>query len=267
MLVFKRFIYVILFLFINFSQPLFANPSISIPILCYHNFNPTTPGIMNLTPKKFEAQLQWLQNNGYTVIPLKEAVEYLQGRRPSLPAKPVVITIDDGWSSAYTYAFPLVKKYNMPITLFIYPETISNGKHTLTWEQLKELQASSLVDIQGHTYSHPNFKIERKALSADKYEKFVKHELENSKRILEDKLGIKVTLLAWPFGIYDNYLEQAAKNSGYTMAFSIDAHTANKDYRAMAQPRFMVLENQTMKTFENTVSGLRDGSRKNKTIK
>jgi len=70
-----------------------------------------------------------------------------------------------------------------------------------------------------------------------------------SKQILEDKLGIKVDFLAWPFGIYNDYLEQQAEKAGYTMAFTIDAETANRSYRPMAQPRFMIVEPQTVKSF------------------
>ena len=161
----------------------------------------------------------------------------------------VVITADDGWQSDYTYMFPIVKKYNIPVTLFIYPQTISTGKHALTWDELKQLQQTGLFDIQGHTYSHPNFKQERKHLSAAGYEKFVKVELVDSKKILEEKLGTKISYLAWPFGIYDPYLEQAAAKAGYDMAFSIDARSANKSYKPMAQPRFMIIDAQSMKTF------------------
>lgn len=240
-----------LFLMISivFSCATLAEPTINVPILCYHNFNPTKPGSMNLTPQKFEAQLQWLKAHNYTVIPLQEVVRYLQGQRAALPAKSVVITADDGWQSAYTYLFPLVKKYNVPVTLFIYPETISSGKHAMTWDELKKLQATGLFDIQGHTYSHPNFKQEKRKLSPAAYERFVKNELSKSKTILEEKLGNKITLLAWPFGIYDSYLEQAAAQAGYTMAFSIDAQPANKNYRSMAQPRFMIVDSQSMKMF------------------
>jgi len=245
-----------LFLIISvlLSGTAFAADSFNIPILCYHNFNPTIPGSMNMRPKKFEAQLKWLRDNGFTVIPLQEAVEYLRGTRASLPAKPVVITADDGWRSVYTYMLPLVRKYNIPVTLFIYPHAISQGKNAMTWAQLKELQQTGLFDIQGHTYWHPNFKQEKKKLSSSEYEKLVKTQLVNSKKILEDKLGTKVTLLAWPFGIYDDYLEQEAAKAGYVMAFSIDARTANRSYRPMAQPRFMIIEGQSMKTFASIVN-------------
>ncbi|MHB1946597.1 MAG: polysaccharide deacetylase family protein [Gammaproteobacteria bacterium] len=240
----------IFFLFILFwCTSALADNSLKVPILTYHNFNPTVPGIMSITPEKFETQLKWLKDNGYTVIPLKDLVSYLQGKNIELPTKPVVITADDGWESVYTYMMPLVKKYQIPVTLFIYPSTISRGKHALTWDQLKELQKLGLFDIQGHTYWHPNFIQEKKRLSANEYKKLVHVQLFNSKKVLENKLGTKITLLAWPFGIYDNYLEQEAAKAGYTMAFSIDDRKANRSEKMMSQPRYMVVAKHSMKSF------------------
>jgi len=258
---FIRLICYLLFTFYAYPAALFAEGQINIPILCYHNFNPTVPGSMSLKPSKFEAQIKWIQDNGFTVIPLKEAVAYLAGERASLPPKAVVITVDDGWQSVYTYMLPLVKKYHIPVTLFIYPETISKGAHALTWNELEELQKIPFFDIQSHTYSHPNFKQEKRHRSFASYEKFVTAELVNSKKILEEKLGKKITLLAWPFGIYDKYLEQKAAEAGYTMAFSIDARTANKSYRSMAQPRFMIVDGQSTKTFQAIINGANAKSR------
>lgn len=251
-----RNLYIVLALIsVLFSSNLFADNDINIPILCYHNFNPITPGSMNMTPEKFESEIKWLKDNGFTIIPLKEAVEYLQGKRNSLPPKSIVVTADDGWQSVYTYMYPIVRKYNIPVTLFIYPGTISEGKHAMTWNELKELQKTGLFDIQSHTYTHPNFKQERKVRSQTSYEKFVKNELATSKKILEEKLNIQISFLAWPFGIYDSYLEQEAANAGYVMAFSIDAIPANRNHRPMAQPRYMILQKQTMKTFTTISNG------------
>lgn len=204
---------------------------------------------MNMRPEKFESHLKWLKDNGFTVIPLTEAVEYLQGTRQSLPPKSVVISADDGWQSVYTYMVPLIRKYNVPVTLFIYPQTISSGKNAMTWNELIELEKTGLFNVQSHTYSHPNFKQAKKHMSPAAYEQYVKKELVNSKKILEEKLNHKITLLAWPFGIYDPYLEKEAGNAGYTMAFTIDARSANRSFRPEAQPRFMMIEAQSMKTF------------------
>jgi peptidoglycan/xylan/chitin deacetylase (PgdA/CDA1 family) len=205
---------------------------------------------MNMTPKKFESQIKWLKDNGFNIIPLKQAVEYLQGKRESLPEKAIVVTADDGWKSVYTYMFPVIKKYNIPVTLFIYPETISKGKNAMTWEELKKLQQTGLFDIQSHTYSHPNFKQAKKRMSPENYEKYVTSELINSKNILENKTGNKILYLAWPFGIYNSYLEQAAAKAGYVMSFTIDAIPANHTFRPEAEPRYMIVDGLTVKTFQ-----------------
>lgn len=221
-----------------------------IPIFTYHNFEPSKKGLMTIGTHKFEAQLQWLKDNGYTVIPLKEAVDYLRGKIATIPAKSVVITMDDGRVTVYKYALPIVQKYHVPVTLFIYPSIISHQPYALTWGQLKTLQHTGLFTIEDHTLSHPNFKQEKKHQSGTHYENFVRKELATSKKILENKMGTNVTLLAWPFGIYNAQLEQAAAQAGYTMAFSIDYRCANKSDRAMAMPRYMVLENQSMGLFQ-----------------
>ncbi len=233
-----------------FAQASFAdNNKLNIPIIVYHNLNPTVPGSMSITPQKFSEDLKLLKDNGFTFIRLKEAVEYLQGKRATLPPKPVVVTADDGWGSVYTYMYPIVKKLNIPVTLFIYPGSISS-KNYLTWDQLKELKSTGLFDIQGHTYSHPNFKVVKKKMSPAAYEKFVQKELSTSRKILEDKIGIKVTLLAWPFGIYNDYLENQAVKAGYVMAFTIDYRNANRSFKPMAQPRFMIVDTLAKQTFK-----------------
>lgn len=242
----NRWLVRLCFLFLLLPILAFAR---NIPILCYHNFNPTLPGSMNLTPAKLEAQIKWLKDNGFTVIPLKTAVAYLEGKNVSLPAKPVVITADDGWKSVYTYLYPLAKKYNVPITLFIYPQTISSGKNAMTWAQLKILQESGLFTVESHTYWHPNFKKEKRKRSSESYQNFVLEQLKKSKDELETHLGTKVTLLAWPFGIYNAELEAFAKRAGYEMAFTIDARYANRSFRPMAQPRFMIVDDYSMKAF------------------
>lgn len=238
----------------------FADNSITVPVLTYHVLNPVTPSSMTITPERFETQVKWLKDNGYTVIPLKLLVSYLQGKNVTLPAKPVVITADDGWKCDYTYLYPIARKYNIPVTLFIYPGTISEGKNSLSWGQVKELMNSGLFDIQGHTYTHPNFKQAKKHMSAGAYENLVHKELFDSKKVLENKLGIKVDFLAWPFGIYDSYLEQQAARAGYTMAFTIDFRHAAKIYRPTAMPRYMIVDSQNMGVFSSIVKGKAQGS-------
>ncbi len=234
-----------------------VNPTARIPVLVYHNFNPTVPGSMNLTPERFKEQMQWIKDNHFTVIPLSQLVSFLQGKGNVLPPKSVVITADDGWESQYKYMVPIIREYHYPVTLFIYPSLISKGSHSMTWEQLQELQKTGEFDIQGHTLTHPNFKKAKKSLSADDYAKFVEKELTTSKKILEDKMDKSITLLAWPFGIYNDDLEQRAAKAGYVMAFTIDALPTKQSFNPMMQPRYMIVAPQTMKMFAAIVNSSR----------
>jgi len=219
----------------------YAAPFVSVPVLVYHNIDPVKKGSMTISTQKFEAQMLWLKEHGYTVIPLQALVEALQGKGKPLPAKSVVITDDDGRSAVYQYMLPIIRKYNYPITLFIFPQIISHVSYALTWDQLKAMQQTGLVDIQDHTYWHPNFKQERRHLSDAAYAKLVHVQLVTSKQVLEKKLGTPITLLAWPFGIYNPYLEAEAKKAGYIMAFSIDARHAETGDNFMAVPRYMII--------------------------
>ncbi len=244
------------------TQALADDQAVSVPVLVYHRFDPTVPGSMTINTAKFAAQMQWLKDNHYTVIPLKTLVDYLLGKGAPPPPKSVVITADDGRDSVYKYMFPVIRKYNYPVTLFIYPSAISNASYALTWEQLQEMRQTGLFDIQGHTYWHPNFKQEKKKLTPEEYQKLVEIQLVKSKERLEKKLGIQVTLLAWPYGIYDDYLEQQAAKAGYLMAFSIDGRNTKKTDNAMAQPRYMIVQSESMADFAAIIEGHAQGKSK-----
>jgi len=239
------------------GQAAAAEEQVRVPVLCYHRFGPTVPDSMTVTTKVFAAQMEWLKDNGYTVIPLRTLVNYLKGDGPAPPAKSVVITVDDGHKTVFNEMQPIVKKYKMPVTLFLYPSCISNrhAPYAMTWEQIKELQQTGLFDMQGHTFWHPNFKKDKKKLKPAEYQKLVETQLVKSKKALEKRLGTKVDLLAWPFGIYDDHLEAEAQKAGYVMAFSIDRRHANKSEKPMEQPRYLMQNGDGVKGFAAIVSG------------
>lgn len=251
----QRIVLLLFFSLSFYSSGLLAVNTLTVPVLVYHNFDPVKKGSMTLSTARFESQLIWIKHHGYTVIPMRQLIAYLQGKINTLPAKSVVITADDGRKAVYTYMLPLAKKYHIPVTLFIFPGIISKAKYALTWSQLKELQQTGLFDVECHTYWHPNFRKEKKRLSQKTYVKLVRRELVDSKKVIETRLGAPVTVLAWPFGIYNDYVEAQARKAGYAAAFSIDYRYASRFEKMEAQPRFMMIQSQNMKTFEAIVSG------------
>lgn len=232
-----------------FCSVAWAEDNVKVPVLVYHRFGSSVNDGMTIRTAEFEQQLKWLKENNYTVIPLQSLIKYLRGEGPPPPAKSVVITADDGHKSVYTDMFPLIKKYNIPVTLFIYPSAISNASYAMTWDQLQQLQKTGQFDIQCHTYWHPNFKKDKKKMTPVEYQKDIDMQLNKSKLVLEKKMNTKIDALAWPFGIYDNELEQAAAKAGYSVAFSIDRHCASKSNAMMSQPRFMIVDGPGMKGF------------------
>jgi peptidoglycan/xylan/chitin deacetylase (PgdA/CDA1 family) len=200
---------------------------------------------MTVKSEDFAKQLAWLKENGYTVISLDTAVEYLKGNKVKIPDKPIVITVDDGHKSVYFEMLPVVKYYKVPVTLFVYPSAISNARYALTWEQLHKLEETGWFQVESHTYWHPNFKKEKKKLSPEKYDSFVTMQLDQSKRTLEAKMGHEVKYLAWAFGIYDEMLQCKAKEAGYEAAFTIERSHTKRGQPMMALPRYMILHPAT----------------------
>jgi peptidoglycan/xylan/chitin deacetylase (PgdA/CDA1 family) len=237
-LVGRWLIVIVLLLFVG-SPGHAADPS-SVPILLYHRLGPVSPDEMTVTTPVFEAQLKLIQERGYKVIPLAALVAALGDSAVPIPERAVVLTADDGHRTVYSDMFPLIQRLKIPVTLFIYPSAISNADYAMTWAQLAEMKASGLVDIQSHTFWHPNFNVDRKRLAPAAYEKFAQDQLVKSKAVLEQRLGGKVDLLAWPFGIHDDQLEQWAQAAGYVAAFTIERRPVTRSDKIMALPRFIV---------------------------
>jgi peptidoglycan/xylan/chitin deacetylase (PgdA/CDA1 family) len=245
------------------AMSLFATTSFAgTPILVYHRFGPTVADSMTVRTKVFQEQLDIMREKGYTVIPLRTLVEHRLTGAPAPPDKSVVITVDDGHRTVYTELFPLIKKYKLPVTLFIYPSAISNASYAMTWEQIKEILASGLVEVQSHTYWHPNFIKEKKKLPPAEYQKLLVSQLRNSRLTLEKRLGNKVEWLAWPFGLYNKELMANAAENGYSIALSIERRHASDADDVHALPRYLMEDRDQGATFVRLLAGdLQDGKK------
>ena len=226
-----------------------------IPVLAYHRFGPVVSDSMTVTTPVFESHLKYLQENGYRVVSAREMLDHhLKAVLPP-DSRLVAITADDAHVSVYTTALPLIKKYRVPVTLFVYPSAVSNASYAMTWDQLRELKATGLFDFHSHTYWHPNFKKEKARLPAAEFEKLVDMQLRKSRRKLEKELQVKADLLAWPFGIHDPWLMDKAVEAGYTAAFTIERFPASRKDHPMALPRYLMIDADRGKAFEKIVSG------------
>jgi peptidoglycan/xylan/chitin deacetylase (PgdA/CDA1 family) len=142
----------------------------------------------------------------------------------------------------FTDMLPLVREFGIPVTLFIYPSVISNAAYAMTWVQLRTLAATGLFEIQSHTYWHPNFATEKRRLPSDAYRVFALAQLTRSKTVLEQRLGVNVDVIAWPFGVYDEELLQIGVDAGYVAGVTLDRRVATASDPIMALPRFLITD-------------------------
>jgi peptidoglycan/xylan/chitin deacetylase (PgdA/CDA1 family) len=189
-----------------------------------------------ITPAAFEAQMKELKDRGITVISMQDLLAWKRGEK-NIPPRCAIVTFDDGWKSQYEVAWPIMKKYGYPFTMFIYTEGVRGGSlgggEAITWEQLADMRDNG-VDIEGHSATHqdlreghnimlaaPGGKRTRTKLTGPQYEQWMQNEVVGSKQLLEQRLGIKVNCFAVPFGNYNDHVKEIARNSGYEAMFTV----------------------------------------------
>lgn len=220
-------------------------------VLCYHIVESPQDPRMEISRETFRQHLRYLQLTGYNVIPLRHLYEYVVGKRASIPANAIVITIDDGWRSAYTEAFPELQRLKMPFTLFIYPNIIGQTNHALTWKQVKQMSDAG-VDIQSHSLNHP-FLTQRRHAELDEkaYATWLEREMAESRRILEKQTGKKVSFIAYPYGDYDGKVTKAAAAAGYEAALTCDYGRVKKGSDPLRMRRVIIEKRMDFAAFRH----------------
>jgi peptidoglycan/xylan/chitin deacetylase (PgdA/CDA1 family) len=190
----------------------------TVPILCYHQFGARASSMM-ITPASFEAQLRYLAQNGYTVIPLARLVAFLDGKA-ALPRKAVVITIDDGYRSTYEHAWPILKKYGFPATVFLYSDFVG-ASAALTWAQMKEMTAGGLIEIQPHSKTHSNLTVKHADESEARYRERIRREVDAPIDAIRERLGDPTLTYAYPYGDVNDAVIEFLRAKGVRLGATV----------------------------------------------
>lgn len=171
--------------------------NIKIPILLYHEITAETPernmAYMRTTKNNFEKQVAGLLEYGYTFISYDDLIAYNNGKK-ALPEKVVLVDFDDGFIGNYLYAFDIVKKYNIPINIYVVDDLVGTPGY-FNWEQAKEMSDTGLVSINTHGKTHIFY-------NKENTETLVEH-IKYAHSNIEKKLGKSVTkVFTYPYGAY-----------------------------------------------------------------
>ncbi len=171
-------------------------------ILQYHHFGEDTPPSTSVTLKQFRSHLEYIKTNGFNVLPLRDVVDILKKGR-ELPDGVVVITIDDAYTSIYERAYPLLREYDYPFTVFASTEGVERGiKSYMSWEQMKEMQKHG-ASFANHSHTHDYLIRRRKGESAGEWRSRVMNDIQTAAELLKENLNIDSKLFAYPYGEYN----------------------------------------------------------------
>ncbi len=192
---------------------------LKLPVLVYHyvevvtDLRDTIRQSLSITPAVFENQLLTLKKYGYTPIHLEDLVQYYDNQT-LLPAKPVVLTFDDGYADFYTDVLPIITRLRVPVTLFMVSGFLDSTRNYLTTEQFRKIVAADLVEIGAHTVHHLNFHYIPLTLAQE--------EIVQSKIDLEKLSQRTIAHFAFPYGSYTPQLQAFAEKSGFKTAATVD---------------------------------------------
>ncbi|MBB5352288.1 peptidoglycan/xylan/chitin deacetylase (PgdA/CDA1 family) [Haloferula luteola] len=219
-----------------------GDDGVRVSVLGYHDFSETEPETeMRIRTSKFRQQMQTLQDLGIPVIPMSDFIAWRQGEK-SIPKQCAVITIDDGWKAVYTDAYPILKEFQYPFTLFLYKNYIDGGSKALTTSMVEEMQKNG-AELGSHSVTHPypaTVKSHRKKGPAD-YEAFLRTEFGESKHFLDEHFHTEVTTYAYPGGFHTQEMYPIAHELGYRYLFTVLPGKVTRDSDDLQLPRYVVL--------------------------
>lgn len=210
--------------------------SVCVPILMYHEVKPTGAGKDAITPWEFESDLEYLRRSGFTTVTMADLINFSK-RGVALPAKPVVLSFDDGYYSNYVYVYPLLKKYGARMVLSIIgkntddfteiPSDNINYSH-VNWTQLNELISSGLVEVQNHTYDLHSISggrvgcAKKRSESAEQYAGMLTNDLTRLQDEIKTMTGTVPNTFTYPYGKVSRESVSVIKKLGFQASLTCD---------------------------------------------
>ena len=243
-------------------------PPTRVPILMYHSISerpPAATASLAVHPAAFAEQMAWLRDHGFTPLPLGALTTYpppapggLAPRAEITPERPVVITFDDGYADFHDAALPILDRHGFPATVFVTTGWIDDAgaaaagrslDRMLSWRQIDEA-AGAGIEFGGHSHSHPQLdQLPPPAL---------RHELMRTKELLEDRLAVPVTTMAYPYGYSSARVRREVRRTGYTTACGVAndlSDLSGGGHDALALPRLTIRAATSLTTFGRAVAG------------
>lgn len=225
----------------QFANPLVPREQTRVAVLGYHNFSNTKAvSEMRMRTSEFCQQMQYIRNAKLSVITMQDLLDWQQGRR-QLPERCILITIDDGWKSVWTDAFPILKAYGYPFTLYLYTEYINVHGDSMTTAWIQEMQRHGAT-IGSHSTSHLYPRAWKKAASdAPRYAAQIQEQINDSCSALKTLFG-HCNTYCYPGGYHTPPMLEAIRRD-YQAAFTVVEGKLTIQSDPLLLNRYMVFGN------------------------
>jgi peptidoglycan/xylan/chitin deacetylase (PgdA/CDA1 family) len=212
-----------------------------------NRFSKPSDLLLIVTTEEFEKQMEYLSKT-FKCVKMSDYGRQLEKNEP-FKENVVIITFDGADKTIYSQAYPILKKYNLPATLFLHINSLLLDKTAMKWDTIIRLHEEGLMEIESHSVSHPHLNRKLKNESAESYETRIRKELADSKRIIEEKLNKKVYYFAYPYGGYNSTVIRLLKETGYKASVTVQWDKNTIKTNPYALRRRGVLGVHNMKNF------------------
>ena len=252
-------------------------------VLSYHDIRDDVarkgdPDGYAVSTQNFAAHLDWLSGQGYHPVSLGDVLAASRGER-ALPDKAVLLTFDDGLRSVYTHAFPLLRAYGYPALVAVVTDWVDlpAGRQVdygprmfthddfLTWAQLREMQATGLVEVASHSHdlhhgvqSNPQGNMTPAAItrrydatahryeSESEYRARIRADLQASADALQRELGVRPRAIVWPYAAYNSVSNGIAETLGMSVSFDLEGREQKVGRNLHGLARLLLSDNPSI---------------------
>jgi biofilm PGA synthesis lipoprotein PgaB len=258
-----------------------------LTILSYHEIVDANQALIPeyaVTPTMFVRQIDWLRNNGFHFVNINQVLADREGHKP-LPAKAVLITFDDGYTSMYEFAWPILRQFHIPSVVAVVgawedEQGIVNfdghkipRDKLMSWAQLRTLSDSGLVEIGSHTYDlhrgiagDPQGNLQPAATtrrwlatsqaheSEASYRQRVEADLKKSRDDITRHIGKAPRIIAWPYGRYNHSLRALAEKLGMPIGLTLDDGANMEDTPLWGLRRILLESTMTLPALNREIT-------------
>lgn len=205
----------------RFKRPLVAREKTRVAVLGYHNFSETKPVTeMLMRTSELRSQMEAIRKSPYSIISMQEFLEWRFGTR-LLPEECILITIDDGWRSVYTDAYPIFKEYGYPFHLFLYTQYVHGKGDSMSPQMIREMmQNGASIGSHSHSHPYPSDWNRQRSKGEEAYLDYIDKEIGESKVKLDELFG-SVNTYCYPGGFNDHVMLSRLPGYGYVAAFTV----------------------------------------------